>query len=158
MPAVVRSMDRDIGGYNYHVSCIDPESAFDIFVDLVQVVAPGVATAVGGLQDVFEALARARSGDSDQSTVGAILLASDDVRAGLRALVAGLDKTKMRAAMKTFSQVTTVRDGDGKASKLADVWTAHFTGRFAAQLEWFAFAIEVNYLDFFNMLAGKQIQ
>jgi hypothetical protein len=142
---MVRSKTKKIGEFTYKVQCLDPESAFDLFVDLFQTLVPAIADAAKGLDNVSDL---AKGGQL--AAVFDNVVKSGGLADGLKTLASALDKTKMKAAMRAFAEVTEV-EGVGM---LSEVYRTHFTGRFDDQLSWFFFCVyEVQYKDFFGTSA-----
>jgi hypothetical protein len=135
-PPDIRKESKQIGDFTYTVQCLDPETAFDVFVDVVQDVLPALAIALGSLEEGgLTALRR-----------GAVKAALGDgnLERAVERFVRVLDKAKTKNAMKAFAARTEVA-GVGMLAQNP----MHFAGRFDAQLTWFGFCMWMQYKDFF---------
>lgn len=55
--------------------------------------------------------------------------------------------------VRLFMPTTRVRLSDGKTPMLGDIFDTHFAGHYGELLGWLSFCLEVNYADFFGVLA-----
>jgi len=113
---------------------LDPDTAIDIAADLQKWILPALGELAGLASDEADGIVQ-------QAIAGAI-----------RQFVSGADKATIKRIIHTMLRVV-VCDGVGKLSD-GDAWKAHFHGRYWQMLRVTAFAVEVNFLDFFGGLAG----
>jgi hypothetical protein len=113
---------------------MDPDTAIDVSVDLQKWFLPAVGELAG------------LAGEEGDSVL------QSSIAGAVRAFVAGADKTTIKRTIKTMMRFTTC-EGVGKLSN-GDAWKTHFHGRYWAMMRVVAFAVEVNFTDFFGGLAG----
>ena len=142
-----------IDGFQYTVMMLAPEDSIDLLVDIAKVIGPSLGKAADAAGD----------GD-DQKGLNAFLdqeINKEFFSGIVRTMTDRLDKQAVRRAMKMLSEKTFVTiDKDGKTikAKLNTVFAAHFLGRPLSILKWFAFALKVNYGNFFGALGGAFVQ
>ena len=134
MSQVTPAAKREIDGHHYTVYMLDPDTSIDVAADLEKWILPALGELAGLASDDADA-------SIQQALAGAI-----------RQFVAGSDKVTIKQLIRTMMRVT-VCEGVGRLSE-GDVWKAHFHGRFWPMLKVTAFAVEVNFMDFFGGLAG----
>ena len=131
---------KEIDGFTYDVSPLDPLVANDIWLDLVHVAGP----TIGGLVGAFSkgGIDSALDNDPDPETLSN----------AIGGLFQRIEKQKMREIMNTLASVTVVRLGNGKAPQLNQILKTHFRGKLGLMYEWLWFALSVQYSDFFARL------
>lgn len=125
---------REIDGHTYTVYMLDPDTAIDMAADLQKWLLPALGELAGLASDE-------RDGLVQQALAGAI-----------RQFTSGADAATVKRLVRTMMRVT-VCQGVGKLGD-GDAWKAHFHGKFWTMLKVTAFAVEVNFLDFFGGAAG----
>jgi hypothetical protein len=128
------SQTKEIGGYSYTVSMLDPLTASDLLIDISKVVGPSLGAAAG-----------AAGGDgSDDDKPDPEML--DRAISGL---FQRIEKTELRRIINLLSTVTQVRIGD-KTPFLETILAEHFRGQVGKMYEWLGFALKVQLGDFFS--------
>lgn len=126
---------REIGGATYEVRMFDPDTAVDVFTDLLTMLGPSV----GALFDSEK--------DGEASDGG--------YQGAIEALVRNVDKAKVKAVIQALAKVSFV----GGVS-LDGTYRVHFTGKLGDMLKWIGFGLKVQYKDFgdaFGSIPGLQI-
>lgn len=138
---------REIDGYTYKVLMLDPLLATDLLTDLCQLLAPALG-ALGGVmvKEKGDILQKALDGfEADDKT---------NIDTAFERAVLGffgrLDKAKQREWIGMLAKVTMLVLPDGKEPMLGPVFTKHFQGRIFAMYKWMAFALKVQFRDFFS--------
>jgi hypothetical protein len=140
------SQSKEIGGYRYTVSMLDPLTAEDLLVMVIGVIGPAIGAAAGALADDGGGL-----GEIDMGNILDAPGAPKMLEHALGSLCHRLDRQQIREAIGMLSPVTTV-DINGKQPFLRDIFSAHFRGRLGAMNKWLLFAIKVQLADFFGSL------
>jgi hypothetical protein len=138
-----------IDGDTYRVLMLDPLIATDLLADLGKILGPSVAAMASGLQ----------GGGEDQIT--AILDGQSDVTSSfgpsleraIREFFERVSKEKQREFIATLAAVTVVVKDNGEAPALKAIFSVHFRGRIGALYKWLAFALKVQFQDFFSSIA-----
>ncbi len=125
---------REIDGHTYTVHHLDPDRALSIACELEHLLLPAVG----------EILAVDKDGEDG--------IARKAVAAALQRFVSQADEARVKKVVSTMMRVTTC-NGVGQ---LGDAWKLHFHGRFWSMLKVTAFAVEVNFFDFFADSAGTR--
>jgi hypothetical protein len=138
---------KEIDGYTYKVLMLDPLLATDLLTDLCQLLAPALG-ALGGVlvKERGDVLQKALDGfDADEKT---------NIDVAFERAVLGffgrLDKAKQREWIAMLTKVTMLVLPDGKEPMLSPIFLKHFQGRVFAMYKWLAFALKVQYRDFFS--------
>ena len=97
----------------------------------------GAASGAGSIGDVLE---------SDLSGV--------DFGGAAQVLMAAWDQPQIDMLVSELAKTTEVCIDGNKWPRLADIFDVHFSGRTKEMLGWLAFAVEVQYGDFFGGLRG----
>lgn len=136
---------REIGGVPYEVTQLPFAQARKVLVLLSKKVLPGLSLALSGA-----VAAVAKDGKAGLLDAGV-----SDIAAGVTRLVQDLDEADLIALEEAFGPCTKVHLPDGKTPILtAPNRASHFKGgSLFSYFEWLAFAIEVNYADFFSAAA-----
>jgi hypothetical protein len=138
---------KEIDGHTYKVMMLDPLVATDLLADIGQILAPTLG-AIGGV------LAKEKGDTLNKMFDG--FEADDDtnIDAAIEKAVVGFfqrfDKAKQRELIQTLAKVTVVVMPDGKEPRLQDTFQIHFRGRLKALYQWLAFALKVQFQDFFS--------
>lgn len=119
---------KTIDSVKYEVSMLPPRLARKILVRIFQVLAPSAG----------EAFSR----ESEQLTqaIGPILSTLSDK----------LSDDDLDWMMSELAKVTTVEVAPGQEPYLNTIFDVHFRGKVGQMFKWFAFAMEVQYADFFG--------
>ena len=125
----------DIDGYKYRVYYLDPLIAADIIADIGFILAP----VIDGVDSDGDA------GDSGSSIDSAIERA-------VIGFFGRMTKAKQRELFGLMIPMTMIVESDGREPKLSANFTAHFKGRPKSMYLWFAFAMKVQFKDFFSGL------
>ena len=115
---------KEIAGDTYTVRMLDPDVAFDMFVDLFDMLGTSLA-AILPAYGVGE--------DTEREAIGA----------ALRVLVGKVDKGIAKDMIHKLAKAT---DVNGKP--LEPQYKIHFMGRIGAMSQWLAFAIQAQFRDF----------
>jgi hypothetical protein len=136
---------KEIGGVTYEVTQLPFAQARKVLVLLSKKVVPGLSMALAG---VVSATAR-------EGADGVAQTAVSDIAAGAARLVQDLDEPDLIALEDAFGPCTKLILPDGKTPILtAPNRAEHFKGgSLYSYFAWLAFAIEVNYADFFDAAA-----
>ncbi len=128
------SHEREIDSVRYTVHYLDPETAITIFAELEQLLLPALGQVAGVvLEDGAE---------SDALVQGSIA-------AALRELAAAGDAARLKRIVAAMMRVTTAA-GVGVLGGNDALWRVHFQGKFFTMVKVTAFALEVQYRDFFG--------
>lgn len=143
---------KDIDGHTYRVRHLDPMTAQDMVVDLADILGPAIA-AVGGKM-------MATQGDSTQMAEGAdpdTVMSGESYEGSFERAILGvvqrLSKAKQREFIDKLAAVSWVVQDDGKEPKLSTIYAHHFRGRVMSAYRWLAFALRVQFADFFSALS-----
>jgi hypothetical protein len=139
------SQSKDIDGYTYTVSMLDPLAANDLLIDIAHVVGPSLGAGAGAFASV---IGGDEDGDGDAMDAKADPMMLDRAISGFFERVTA---SKMRAVIKLLAGVTRVRI-EGNEPFLNDILLAHFQGRFGKMYEWLFFALKVQLGDFFSSM------
>lgn len=157
---------KTVGEDTYQIRMLDPQSAADLLMDLMDVFAPALANIGGDLlrqKDTGQLLrqlkgalqqdeqAPAEDGGLDLLSEAASNLA-DGLEKAIDNLVQRLDKAKLRQTIAMMRTVTAVRKDGPKGEawpELDRVFDAHFRGRPKAMFAWLYAALAVQFQDFF---------
>lgn len=145
---------RTIDGKTYVVLMLPPLEAHDVLMDLTKTVLPSfgnlLASFVGSPAGGGE-----EPGGAASSFWDLIEQVSDreQMAEAFHALARSLDKEQVRALMRRMAELTRVQMGERQPT-LSDVFDAHFQGRIMSMYRWLAYALEVNFGDFFGSLAS----
>lgn len=159
----------------FRVRMLDPLDALDLEVDILKTLGPALASVVSGLlksEDTGAALSQlmdgvqnSRGGDGDKevslSALGESLdeeaqdalgdLLGDSIESAVGGLIDRLSKQQLREVVKKMESVTSVKSGDNWPElSSAGVASKIFRGRLKLLHKWLAFAIRVQYRDFFE--------
>lgn len=135
-----------IGDHKYTVHMLSPMVALDLLMDLGSMVGPSLGALV-------DAVAKGKQGGK----VGLEMLLDADLSADFFSRAAGelfahVDKGKVHVVVETLRKISEI---DGKP--LDPVFEAHFTGRLGELMRWLAFALRVQYSDFWTALADAKL-
>ena len=119
---------RTIDGVKYGVYMLPPKLARKILVRIFQVLGPSAGEAFK--REEQEILA----------AIGPILATLAD----------RLNDDDLDWMMGELAKVSTVELEPGKAPSLGQIFDNHFRGRIGRMFKWFAFAVEVQYADFWS--------
>jgi hypothetical protein len=137
---------REIEGHTYRVRMLDPMVASDLLVDIGKVIAPALG-AIGGFalgeKDGVSKLLEGDGNGSGETVVGSAF------ERGVVGFVDRLEKQKLREIVETMARATALVVGPQEEPELWPLFNAHFGGRLVAMYKWLAFALEVQYADFF---------
>lgn len=153
---------KTIDGDTYKVLKLDPLTANDILLDLVQAAAPTLGALGGGL------LSKKDSSKVIQEFLDGVEGSGAEEKSAVmeRAITASLDrvsKQKFREIVTSLASVTSVQSGSDWP-ELSKVFPIHFRGRIGAMYKWIGFALGVQYKDFFTSVpsviarAGQLLQ
>ncbi len=125
-----------IGGCTYTVTQMQPSTAIDVFADLTKMLAPAIAGALEGAGKV-------NLGSMLEMDTGA--LPGELLAKATTALAQNIDPAATKRILAALRKVTLV---DGK--QLDVIFEAHFVGRLKDLFLWAAFAVQVQFGDFFD--------
>lgn len=126
----LEKQSRQIGEFSYEVTQFGAKLGNRVLLKVVKSVAPlfMAAAAAGNLKDI-------------------------DVN-GIASAIAGVSEDDFEWLVEQFAGATDVQIGEQTPS-LKKVLDVHFAGKYLEELEWLAFAIEVNYGPFFQDMKRK---
>ena len=136
-----------IDGVRFTVHMLDPWVANEILHMLGNLVGPSLGQLVGavasksGDQSISQQLAEGKSWAEKK-------IDPEFLSAGISGLFQRLDPTQTRLIMEQLAAVTTV----GEKGRLSETFAAVFQGKIGAMYRWAAFAIKVNFADFFSSI------
>ncbi len=148
---------EDIDGFKYRVMMLDPLIAADILADLGYLLAP-VAGSIGGVfikeKDASLGSILDGVGDDGGDDEEAGLSPDSSIDVAIEKAILGFferfSKQKQRELMGTMSKQTFVIQPDGNEPRLPKIFSDHFRGRIKPMYQWFAFAMKVQFRDFFT--------
>lgn len=129
------SQSTEIGGHRYTVSMLDPLTAEDLLVLVVNVVGPSIGAVAGSVKSENEPVPR------------------EAIEAAIAGFCQRISKAQLREVIAMLTPVTTVEIA-GKTPALDRIFSEHFRGRLGALNRWLLFAIKVQLGDFFDSAAG----
>ena len=140
---------KEIEGFTYKVMMLDPLVASDLLADLGFVLAPAIG-ALGGVlvKEKGDGLGKLLDGTAEESDEDSNI--DDAVEKAVIGLFGRFSKAKQRELISILQKVTIVVLPDGKEPRLQDIFTVHFRGRLKSLYLWLAFALKVQYQDFFS--------
>ncbi len=125
-------------------------TASDLLLDLSAIFGPSLSIVGSGLL---------KSGDSKQALqqlldgVGGAEssdLLGENLEKAILSLIDRLSKEKQREVIGILAGVTSVQQEDDAWPSLESIFTVHFRGRLKAMYQWLAFALQVQFKDFFS--------
>lgn len=140
---------KTIGAHTYKVLPLDPMIASDMAWDVANTLSPLLA-AVGGklATEKGDSLGKLLDGVEEDGS-------GEDFSAAFERAVLGFftkfSKQKQREFIQVLSTVSYLCEGD-KAPRLDSIYAVHFRGKVLAQYQWLAFALRVQFADFFSEL------
>lgn len=139
----------EIDGFRYVVTQLDARTGRRLAFDLASSVLPAMAELMSALPDAKpdkETLAKAIG---NQGAVSAV-----------QRLVAALPPSRLDEITELMAESTAVHGpGYGDAgAPLSRQFEDHFAGRYKAMLQWLAFALRVNFADFFGGTGGEVLR
>lgn len=139
----------DIGGYTYEVVQLGATAGLRMSAELIKILAPSLG-ALAGNADLTGGIKSAIGGH----------LKPKALEDAARALASSLDSTKVQAIVKELADTTEIwGPGFGDAgAPLSMHFDDHFAGKYVNLGRWLAFALKVNFSDFFDGLSGMQGQ
>lgn len=132
-----------IDGFVYEVHQLPATKGEELGAQLVAMLAPMIGALAGEGSSKIEIEAKKSIGDFDLRSLG--IKAASDVFAKE---IASPRLTNMRKLMAEHTEIYGEGFGDAGAP-LSRNYDEHFAGRYDAMLEWFMFALEVNFKGFF---------
>jgi len=130
-----------IGGYTYRVTQLGVTPGLEIMAELAKMLLPGMGGfASGGIGSILK------------SDVGGEQFATAATK-----LAMAIDSAKVQKIVKTLAKMTSIfGEGFGDAGAPLDVHLEdHFAGRYGELVAWLAFALRVNYGNFFEGLKNS---
>lgn len=135
-----------IDGEEYTVYMLSPLVAMDLLVDLSKMLGPGL----GPLADAMSGAVK-----GEGVNIGALLdmeIGGDVFSRAAESLFGNLDKGVVRTAIQTLAEVSQIG-----GAPLWKTFEVHFRGRLGTMSKWLAFALKVQYGDFFSALTGQRL-
>lgn len=134
--------EQRIDGATYRVMMLDPETAEDVFFDLLRLAGPTLAGMLGkmegnGIQAGLKSLADMQ-------------LNSDVIVGALREFSASFDKALYHDVCRRLAEVTLVSIDGKKWPPLSEVQGELFRGKLPTKWKWLAFAVKTNFAGFFS--------
>ena len=134
--------ERVIDGVTYSVYMLPPKTAMDLLVDIGKVVGPSVGTLVD-----------AASSKGGAAALLEMSVTSEFFSKAASELFERMDKSVLRSVIDQLAKVS-MADG----VKLESTLDIHFRGKLGTMFKWLAFALQVQFGDFFNALGGASAQ
>ena len=144
---------RTIDGDTYRILMLDPMTAGDLLVDLIDIFGPSVSIVGSGIlkaKDSKEVVAQLLDGiNSNESDATDAIgdLVGDNLERAITGLIERMDKAKLREIIRLMCSVTSVQKGE-KWPELATVFDIHFRGRIFTMYKWLAAAVRIQYGNF----------
>lgn len=131
------SQTKEIGGYEFTVSQLPGSIGLKMFFDLVKMVGPSIGALIdeGGGSLTMSDLGKL-AGDKKIAQAG--------LSGAIKELALNMNDAQVDKMIKQLRECTQVK-GHGPLNKVHD---AIFAGKIKAQLEWLAFALQVQFSDF----------
>ncbi len=139
--------EKTIGGHTYAVHMLPAMEGWRLFVELASAVGPSIGVVLDALPDTgsLKDFALNAQKIATEEGIGAMDLKGDKIEAAIRSVLKVVDPDFVERVTKQLARQTTV---DGKA--LTDVFEFHFAGKIGGLVKWLAFALSVQYADFFD--------
>ena len=139
-----------IQGHTYKVLPLDPLIASDLAWDVLNTLSP-ILGALGGqaLTEKGDVIEKLFEGADDDSTPNGFGPAFERALVGL---FKNFTKETQRQMIATLLKVSFLCEGE-KEARLDSVYSVHFRGHLSAQYQWLAFAMKVQFGDFFSEFA-----
>lgn len=130
----IRSESTVINGSKYTVTTLQAWDALEAALDVAKLIAPA-----------FE-------GQDPRSVQVSTLFEQDNdqLLASLARIVSAADKAVLRRVLEAMARCTQIQSKDGTHAILEQVFDLHFAGSPDEMLKWAAFALQVNYGNFFD--------
>lgn len=150
---------KAIDGEEFRVLMLDPLIANDLLVDIGKTLGPALGALLASIlkaKDSKAAFSQLLDGvrglpgmEMDDDTQEAVSdLIGDGLERALVGLIDRIEKGKLRDVISIMESVTSVRKGNDWP-QLGTLSTVLFRGRLKLMYKWLAFAIRVQYRDFF---------
>lgn len=128
---MIKTEDRQIGKVTYSVTQLGFKKSREVFARLTKMLGPALGLLLNG--------------------------GSEGAAGALEAVCAQVSEADLEYLCDVFAECTMVKMPDGKRAKLsADAQELLFGGALVDCFKWLAFALEVNYGDFFDVFKGAQ--
>lgn len=145
---------KTIDGEEFKVLMLDPLTANDLLVDITKVVGPAIASILASvlkssnsqetLDQLLDGIKKKHNSDNEIPED----LLGDNIERSIIGLIDKIDKDKLREIIKTMESVTSVRKGNNWPS-LSSIFQILFRGKIKLMYRWLAFALRVQFQDFF---------
>lgn len=142
---MIESRETVIDGVRYRVSQLGARHALRLLTTLAKVLGPGLGK---GLDSVLQAKGGGKLAELLEADTSKLQLGP-----AVEALVDRLDEPTVEAVVNQLADATVLVLGD-KAPQLSAVFDAHFAGKLGQMFKWLAFALEVQFGDFFGALGS----
>jgi hypothetical protein len=131
----METQSKTIGDYTYQVTQLGARQGRRVLVTLFRAIGPAMAD-----------LAKAGKGGAEESLAAALgglarSVTADDLDGLCEAFA---------ASTKVLLPTQTVAGAGTLPQDLSPIFDTHFRGRYSSMIGWLAFAIQVNYSDFFD--------
>ena len=133
---------KEIDGVIYTVYMLPPKTAMDMLVDIGKVVGPSLGT-------IMDAASR----NGGVSELLGMSVTSEFFSKAAGELFQRMDKAVLRSVIGQLAQVS-MADG----VKLEDTFDIHFRGKLGSMVKWLAFALKVQFGNFFSALGDATAQ
>lgn len=137
--------EKEIDGFTYRVSMLDPLVAGDLTVDVGNILAPVLAPVLSKIVTA-ENSGQAYDDLLDGKDVDDAL--SEKIEAGIIQFFKSVTKPKLREIMMLMAKKTSFNDGSDAWPELEHHFNSHFRGRVGSMYKWLAFAIRAQVHDF----------
>ena len=131
-----KNVTREIRGFSYVVMQLGAGKGREVMLRLAKVTGPAIGAILaavpgGKLQNIL---------DADVTALGP----------AVGKIFESLSAQDLAFFCQTFGETTLVYLEENKHPRVIDVFDEHFAGNYLAMLQWLAFAVEVNFSDFFE--------
>lgn len=141
-----RAKEKKIGEHTYTVHMLGAMEGWRLFVELASAVGPSIGVVLDALPESgsLKDFAIKAQKFADGGGIGDMDLKGAKIEAAIRSVLQVVDPDFIQRVTEQLAKVTIV---DG--APLPDVFELHFAGKIGSLVRWLAFALTVQYTDFF---------
>lgn len=137
---MIEARDREINGTHYTVRMLNGTKGKALLTRLFKLAGPALADILAGIKDA--------------QSVQEMKL--DGVADAVRSFASRLPDNELNEITLILAEHTEITIAGGKPMALKQLADSHFAGNYREMFSWIAFALEVNYADFFGGSDGLQ--
>src|ERR1700753_1784819 len=145
--------ERWIGEHIYRVTLLGAKEGERMAWKLAKLLAPSAAAAADGFASAPSKPNAAQGEEGVAEMIAMVIGASW----GLTRLIDLVDPAELEAMQLLLAKYTEVELKPDQTPNLAKVFDDHFAGRYDVLMQWFAFALEVNFSSFFAVSASANV-